>query len=127
MSPKRFSTFLNISGIILDVLGLLLPWAEWSWVPGVYAESNYVLGIKNQRLSLGFLMASGIVTMIFSFASVIDPYPLHSSSRIYTASYGAYVSFAGGALILIGAAFSSWTWHQSVGQVIRQDLSSGLN
>jgi hypothetical protein len=132
MSPKRILTSLNAAGIVLNVLGLFLPWAEWSWAPGVFAGSNYVvrgidmpLGvfalvgwlvatvswvvfmITNQKLLLGFVMAGGIVTMVCSLASLVNPGALLSSSQVYTASYGEYVSFTGGTLILVGATFSS--------------------
>lgn len=131
MSPKRVWTFLNALGIVLVVLGLFLPWVYLSWAPGVFAESNYMLGIDiplgvfalvgwivatvswvlfmitGQKLSLGFVMAGGIVTMICSFASIVNPGALQSSAWVYTASYGEYVSFAGGTLILVGATFSS--------------------
>jgi hypothetical protein len=131
MSPKRILTFPNAAGIVLDVLGLFLPWAEWSWAPGVFAGSNYMLGIDiplgvlalvgwlvatvswvlfmitGQKLLLGFVMAGGIVTMICSLASLVNPGALLSPSQVYTASYGEYVSFIGGTLILVGATLSS--------------------
>jgi len=131
MPPKRIFTFLNAAGIVLGILGLFLPWAEWSWVPGVYAGSNYLLGINipfgiftfwvwlvatiswvlfmitGQKLLLGFIMAGGIVAMICSLASLANPGALLAISRIYTASYGEYVSFTGGILILVSAAFGS--------------------
>jgi hypothetical protein len=135
MSLKRISTFLNAAGLVLDALGLFLPWAEWNWAPGGFAGpgpypkrgvdmplgvlalvlwlvaivSWVLFMVKGQKLLLGFVMAGGIVTMICSLASMTNPGAFLSSSLVWTASYGEYVSFAGGILILAGATFSSLT------------------
>jgi hypothetical protein len=127
MSQKMALTFLIALGIVLDVVGLSLPWVEGSWAPGVYLLPSYLLGIdvplgvfafvgwlvatvswmlfmiKGQKLSLGFVMAGGIVTMICSLVSIVNPGAFLSSSQVYTASYGEYVCFSGGTLILVGA------------------------
>jgi len=129
--PKRVFTFLNGAGIVLGITGLFLPWIEWSLAPLGFAGSNYAFGIdvplgvlafvgwlvatvswvlfmiKAQKLSLGFVIAGGIITMICSLTSIVNPGAFLSSGElVYTAVYGAYISLVGGTLILVGATFS---------------------
>jgi hypothetical protein len=125
---KTISVFLNISGVILGFLGFFLPWGTWSWRPGVYAMSNLMVGIgiplgliallgwliatcssmfmqvKGQSRSRGFAVVGGILTTIGALVWTAAPGTLMCSSKIYSPSYGAYISLVGGILIVAGAA-----------------------
>ncbi|MCJ7719687.1 hypothetical protein MUO69_07145 [Candidatus Bathyarchaeota archaeon] len=134
MSAKRFSIiFLIVGGLVLGVLGLFLPWAEWSWIRG-YMEWSPVLGIniplgvlsfvgwliavlslvlfkvRKQELLLVLPMVGGIIIMICAFAGIVNPGTLFgmrlSGGFVYRASYGVYVSLIGGALTFAGAALA---------------------
>jgi hypothetical protein len=117
--------------MVLVVLGLFLPWVEWTWASGVFGDSNYILGIDvplgafalvgwlvvtaswvlfmiiGRKLSPAFVIAGGIETMICSFASIVNPGTFLPTSQVFTAAYGAYVSLTGGTMIMISATFSS--------------------
>jgi hypothetical protein len=133
MFLRRFLTFLNALGIVLVIFGLRLPWVNgvpaigiFLYVPSYMVGMDTILGeyvfigwlvatvswglfmITGEKLLLGFIMADGIATMILCLAALA--YPTQFSGMqgpLFTASYGEYVSLAGGALILVGAILSS--------------------
>jgi hypothetical protein len=145
-SLRAFSFLLTTAGIVLDVLGLFLPWGDWSWTPGVLTLLGidisegplalfwWFIGtvswvrfvVKGQkqvlkpskRFSLrSILFGKGLLTwvrlgglaaVVSAFAWIASPGISQPSVGVYTVSYGAYVSLAGGTLILLGAALSSF-------------------
>jgi hypothetical protein len=134
MHTKRISIILSAGGLVLDLLGLFLPWAEWSWIWG-YVEWSPMLGINipfmsmlslsgwliaalslvifkvtKQKFLLVLAMVGGIMIMIYAFAWIEDPGTIFgaflSSGHVYKASYGVYVSLVGGALTFAGATLA---------------------
>jgi len=129
MLAKRVSIITSAAGVVLGLLGLFLPWGEWMWRPPS-GEWSIVLGINNmlgwfsliglllatlswvlfkakrQKFSPMLAMVGGIVIMMSAFAWIASPGALLYTgwSKDYIASYGAYVSFVGGALTFAGAA-----------------------
>lgn len=135
MSTKWVSVFLSVGGLILNVLGLFLPWAEWSVKPGAVGGPGSVLGVstyvggffssigvvvsvvswvlamaRKPKSLLALAVGGGIWIMTCAWAWIVVPGTLfgvpHTSWLIYTASYGAYVSLAGGVLAFVGAAMA---------------------
>jgi hypothetical protein len=122
---KRISIILSAGGLVLDLLGLFLPWAEWSWTQG-YVEWSPMRGISipfmnmlslsgwliavlslvifkvtKQKFLLVLTMVGGIMIMACSFAGIVKPgtfFGLPLSSLVHRVSYGVYVSLVGGAL-----------------------------
>ncbi|MCJ7767906.1 hypothetical protein MUP79_05910, partial [Candidatus Bathyarchaeota archaeon] len=134
MSAKWVSVLLSVGGLVLDVLGLFLPWAELSKPLGRFGGLMHVLGInapfgvnvlsvigvlvavlswtlfivRKHRPLLALAAGGGIWIMTCAFAWIVDPGTLfgafRSSEVFYGVSYGVYVSLAGGALSFAGAA-----------------------
>jgi hypothetical protein len=135
MFAKWLSVFLSVGGLILNVLGLFLPWAEASLKPWMIREGSPILGIDTHVggffSSIGVAVAvvswvlvmarkpkplltlaagGGVWIMTCAWAWIVSPGTLFGASltsyAAYTASYGVYVSFTGGALAFVGATMA---------------------
>jgi hypothetical protein len=135
MFAKWVSVFLSVGGLILNVLGLFLPWAEASLKPYLIREGSPILGIdthvggffssigvvvavvswvlvmaRKPKPLLALAVGGGIWIMTCAWAWIVSPGTLFGATlaswAVYTTSYGAYVSLAGGALAFVGAAMA---------------------
>jgi hypothetical protein len=138
LSPKRIFTLLILAGIVLDIVGLFLPWIAGSPVEQYGISVGDMLGIniffgwaalfwcvfaavfgvlfmiKPDKYLLSFIVICGILTTLCSLASIESPNTLWGgvSAFDYSTAYGVYVSLAGGILVLIGA-----TCHAYIGGI----------
>lgn len=131
MPPKKISILVSVTGFVLSVSGLFLPWGEREWPPGVMARPNYLLGIeltlgqfaligcvvtavslllfriRNQKYSIAFALLGGLITMLCSLAWILNPGALALSGwPPYRVLYGAYVSLIGSILTLLNTIFN---------------------
>jgi hypothetical protein len=107
----------------------LYGWGAFWW--GLAAAGLLVLFmISADKDLLGFLILGGIVTILCSLSSIASPgEALLWLWADFTNVYGAYVSLAGGTLILVGVTYHDIDrirdWTRKWSQLGHQDQYSG--
>jgi hypothetical protein len=102
-----------VLGIARAIIWLIaLPVGLFTFGGWLIAMFSWLPMVRGQEPSLTFVMSGAIMIMIGTYAwiafpgALLFPFPPIPSSH-YWVLYGPYVSFTGGALILIGAT-STW-------------------